>query len=191
MIKKLSLLLAAVAVLAFAVPAMASAHKVTSKAGTLAAVGTIITGTGSDVTLTSSLLGPITCGTLTLTGELTVNDGTNVTGKGTTNNPPSTDCTNEGQPVVVTSVAISSLKAEGTETNVSFVATVDINSPKPVECTFTGVKVPFTYTVGGDSIVFTKAAGITSTGGCGPATLDGSFTIEIIKEGVSTPVILD
>jgi hypothetical protein len=190
MVKKLSLLLAAVAVLAFAVPAMASAHAVTSKAGTLAPKGTIITGTGSDVTLTSSVLGTITCTSLTLTGEITENNGTNVTGKGTSNNPPATGCTNNGNPVTVTSVAISRLAAEGTETNASFVATIDIKKPsETLECTFTGTKVPFTYTVGGNSLVFKNAegGGILGTKGCGSATLTASFAIEI----GSTAVILD
>jgi hypothetical protein len=119
--------------------------------------------------------------------KLTVNDGTNVTAEGTSVNPPSEDCTNGENKVNVTSVVISTLKAEGTETWVSFVATVDIEAPKPIECTFTGTKVPFTYTVGGDTLTFTKAGTVTGSSGCGSAPLDGTFTIEI----ESTPVILD
>jgi hypothetical protein len=125
MMRKLSLLLAAMAVLAFAIPGMASAHKVTSKAGTLAAIGSTITLKGGG-TLQSSILRAITCTSLALTGTLTTNDGTNVTGSGTSTNPPSEDCTNNGHPVLVTRVEIKSLKAEGSETNVSFRITEDI-----------------------------------------------------------------
>src|ERR1041384_2291045 len=120
MLKKLGLLLGATVVLAFAIPAVAGAHAVTSKAGVLAPKGTVITATGSDVTFTSSILGATTCTTLTLTFELTENDGTDVTGSGTTNNPPSSGCVQNGNPVTITSFAITRLAAEGTETNMNF-----------------------------------------------------------------------
>jgi hypothetical protein len=67
MIKKLSLLLAAVAVVASAIPAMASAHAVTDSANHLAPKGSIVTAIVSDLSVTPSLLGPLTCKSLTLT----------------------------------------------------------------------------------------------------------------------------
>ena len=188
MIKKLSLLLAAAAVLAFALPAMASAHKVTSKPGVLAPVGTTITLTGTDVTFASSLLGATTCKSLTLTMKLTTNDGTNVTASGATKAPASEDCTNGTKIGNVTEVNITSFKAEGMDTWVNFVWTEDFEGPNPIECTYTGTKVPFTYTAGTDSIEFNKASGIVgSPKACGTSTLSGTFTLEIEK----TPVILD
>jgi hypothetical protein len=191
MFKKLSLLLAAVAVLAFAVPAMASAHKVTSSKNVLAATGSIITGTGSNVILNSSVLGAIKCSSLTLNGELTKNDGTTVEGSGTTNNPSAVDCTNGTRTVKVTSVAISKLTAASAGTWASFVATIDIEKPtETLECTFTGKEVPFTYTSGaGNTINFANVsgAGITGTTGCGTAKLEATFAFEI----GSTAVILD
>jgi hypothetical protein len=185
--KKISLPLAAVAVVAFALPASADAHAVTSKAGTLAPKGTLITATGIDPTWNSAILGPITCKSLTLTTEITENNGTNVTASGPNANPPTQDCTNGTHLIVTTKFDITRFAAEGTETNMSFVATVDFETLPPIECTFTGTKLPFTYTAGGNSIVFTKAGPITSTGGCGTATLNATFAIEI----GSTPVILD
>jgi hypothetical protein len=193
MTKKFSLLLAAIAVLAFAVPGMASAHAVTSKANVLAPVGTEITGTGSDVTLTSNLLGAITCEKLTLKGKITKNDGSTVEGSGGAEKPPTVGCKNGTNPVTVTSVTVTKLFA-GTvggvsKTYATFDATVDIEKPgETLECTFTGTEVPFTYTSGGNSIVFTEAAGIKGApAACGTAKLDGTFLIEI----GSTAVILD
>jgi hypothetical protein len=188
MIKKLSLLLAAAAMLALAVPAIASAHKVTSKAGVLAPVGTVLTLTGSDVTFLSNTLGTTTCKSVTLTVKLTTNDGTNVTGSGTTKAPATKECAIQGAPVTVTEVNITLLKAEGTETWMNFVWTEDIDLKEAVECTYTGTKVPFTYTTGSDSIVFTKAGPIVGSPAlCGNSTLTATFTLEIEK----TPVILD
>ena len=63
--------------------------------------------------------------------------------------------------------------------------TLDIErKPEPLECTFTGKAVPFTYSAGADTIVFDQATGVTSTK-CGTAKLDGTFTIEIGSTAVS------
>jgi hypothetical protein len=187
MIKKLGLLLAAVALMAFAVPTMAGAHAVTSKANTLAPTGTILTLTGEDVTSPSSVIGTTTCKKLTLLLTLKINDGTNVTGSGATNTPTSEGCVNGTHKVTVTEINITQLKAEGTETWVNFVWTEDIAASPTLECTFTGTKVPFKYAAGTDTIVFDKAPGISGSSGCGTATLTATFAVEIEK----TPVILD
>src|ERR1700733_11750530 len=117
MAKKLSLLFAAVAVLAFAIPSMASAAEATVPAGTRAPVGTLITGTGKNVILTSSTLGEIKCATLELKGEITKNDGTTVEGSGNNTKPTQTGCENgPGRPVTVASVNLTKLFANGTAT---------------------------------------------------------------------------
>jgi hypothetical protein len=189
MAKKLSLLLAAVAVLAFAIPSMASAAGLTSKAGTLAPVGTKIVGTGKEINLKSSTLGPIICGSITLKGELTVNNGSEFAGKGVSETPVTENCKNGTKTVVVTNVTLTALKSTGTGTgNVSFTATVDVGSE--LECTFTGKEIKGTYEVGGSSLNFTEAlsTGITSSpAACGTAKLIGKFPLEI----GSTAVILD
>src|ERR1700743_2769547 len=76
MIRKLGLLLTAVAVIAFAAPAVAGAHAVTSPKGVLAPVGTVMNATGNDITITSATLGAITC--LTLDTEVTLNKNNGV-----------------------------------------------------------------------------------------------------------------
>jgi hypothetical protein len=192
MAKKLSLLIAAIAVLAFAVPSMASAAEATCPAGTKCPVGTEITGAGTNINLTSSTLGEINCESLTLKGAITKNDGTTVEGSGNNVSPTQAGCFNKekSRPVTVTEVNLTSLVASeaakaGSSRNgtVSFTATVDL--PAGIVCKFTGTKVPGTYVSGANPAVlsFNKGAGITSTGGCGTATLDGSFKLSKTSGG--------
>jgi hypothetical protein len=184
MLKKFSLLLAAVAVLAFAVPAMASASAVTTQAGALIGTPTTVEGTGTNVILTSSTLGSISCGTLNLVGTLTKNDGSTVEGSASEQEPVTSDCTNTHGTVTVTKLTLTKLFA-GTvggvqKQFVNFTSKVDIGA---LTCNITGTEVPFTYTAGDDKIVFTEATGATAAG-CGTLKLDGSFTIEVGGAGV-------
>jgi hypothetical protein len=183
MAKKLTFLLAAIAVLAFAVPAMASAAVPTlqEESGTPVKTGTTIRGTGSNVILTSSTLGEIKCTTITLEGVLSVNDMTNgITASNTGQvSPPTTDCTNGTNTVNVTNVTLTDLKSTvGGVAKTSFTAVVDIGAS--TTCTFTGKEVEGTYANGGSVLTFTAATGITSSPvACGTAKLDGKFTLEL------------
>jgi hypothetical protein len=188
MFKKLTLLLAAVAVVAFAVPSLASASKATIPAGTLAPVGTAITTTGSDIVQKSSTLGALTCATLTLNGKITKNDGTTLEASGSNSNPAQSGCVNGTKSIIFTTFEITKLVSttSGSGT-MSYTAKEDIGT---VECTFIGTSVPFTYTVGGSAIVFSEAGGITSSpAACGTMKLSGQFKLE--KTGTSTALILD
>jgi hypothetical protein len=190
MAKKFSLLLAAVAVLAFAIPSMASATVATLPAGTVAPVGTQITGTGSDIILHSSLLGTITCKTLNLNGEITKNKENIVEGKGENVSPTQSGCVNGAKEVKVTKVELTNLFSETTGTGtVSFKATVDIGSE--LVCTFTGTKVPGTYALPSSSVLKFSEAGniVSSPAACGTTKLTGEFTLE--KTGTSTALILE
>jgi hypothetical protein len=188
MFKKLTLLLAAVAVLAFAVPSLASASKATLPAGTLAPVGTQFTTTGSDIIFTSSLLGNITCSTLNLNGSLTKNNGTTVEASGTTSAPTQSGCKNGEKTVTITSVEVTNLTTTTSGSGTwSYKMAVDIGS---LSCTYTGTKVPFTFTSGTNVMNFSSASGITgSPAGCGTTKLTGAFALE--KAGTSTSLILD
>lgn len=189
MAKKLSLLLAAVAVLAFAIPSMASAAGLTSKAGTLAPVGTEITGTGTSINLKSSTLGNIICKSIILKGKITENNGTSFAGSGVAETPKTEECLNGAKVVNVTSVSLTNLHSTTAAHGVvSFTATVDVGAE--LECTFTGKEIKGKYTVGGSALEFTEAesTGITSSPpACGTAKLIGNFPLEI----GATAVILD
>jgi hypothetical protein len=187
MIKKLGLLIAAVAVLAFAVPAAASAApSITSVAGTKAPVNTKITGTASDVSFTSSTLGTITCDEVTIYGKLSENTGTSVKmgteGEGTTEN-----CEDNGDEISFSDITVTNLAMtvvnKGT---LSFDATAHL--PGALECVFTGTNVPFTYVSTTPNITFNKSGGIKAVpAGCGNITFDATFKLEI----GGTAVILD
>jgi hypothetical protein len=191
MIKKLSLLLAAVAVLAFAAPSMASASAVTFPAGTLLATGNPLELTGTNILFTSSITGEIGCEKLNLIGTLTKNNGTEVEGSGVAEKPVQEKCkTTEGAAVTITNWTTTKflLTTTGNGT-INFDAVVD---EPPLTCTVVGTNVPFTYAVGGDNVAFNKAGGITvSPAGCGTLKLDGSFTVETKISGVQHAVILE
>jgi hypothetical protein len=185
MAKKFSLLLAAVAVLAFAIPAMANAATL-KEGSSLVPTGTEIFGTGTDVTLTSNLLSTITCEKLTLKGKVTDNGGTSgtVIGSGTTTSPGQTNCKNGTKPVVVNSVALSKLFVESTtKAYATFSASVTIGkSPETVlNCTFEGTEIPGTFTSGTGNVKFTAGSTFNVKGtpsACGNAKLSGEFKLE-------------
>jgi hypothetical protein len=188
MIKKISLLLAAVAAVAFAVPAVAGAHSVTSPPFKLAPVGSVMTATGNDITINSNILGAITCEKLTTEVALTKNNGVLWEAAGAAAVPPQMGCKNGGKAVVVTKLQVTRLLAEAAGTTMNFTATVDIGvAPNEVECTFTGVNVPFEYVAAEpDVIKFANAAGVAGVPvACGNAKLSGTFTLEIAGVGVT------
>jgi hypothetical protein len=186
MFKKLTLLLAAVAVVAFAVPSLASASSITSSAGKLTPVGTKITATGTNITQTTSTLGAITCKKLTFNFTVVKNASSTFEGEGTNSNPATESCMNGMRTLVFTSFDVSKLLS-----TTSGSGTVNIKAIEDlagITCTLIGTSVPFTYTPGSNTIVFSSATGITSSpAACGTEKLDGSFALEI----GGTPVILD
>ena len=189
MVKKLCLLMAGVAVLAFAIPAMANAApEVTSSAGKTAAVGTNITGTNSGhVLLTGTPFGTFTCKTVTLNGQLTVNTGTKVTGNSGTGTCSGSELPS-GWPLTITHITVTHLESTVVGSGkASFTFVADL--PEGFVCDYTGTNVPFTYVSGSSHITFSNAAGITAGGFCGGPNMrfDGTFKIEI----GSTAVILD
>jgi hypothetical protein len=186
MVRKFTLLLAAVAVLAFAAPALANASSITSSAGKLTPVGTAITATGSDFTQTSNLLGSITCEKLNVKFTLTKNSGSAFEGSGTSEKPAQSGCRNGEKTLIYTSFDITNIASttSGSGT-LSFTAVEDIGT---ITCTVTGTAIPFTYTPGTSAIKFASAGPVTSKpAACGTEKIDASFALEI----GSTPVILD
>ena len=188
MLKKFSLLMVAVAVLAVAVPAMASATELNTKStggeATRVPLNTVVTGTGSEVTLTSSTLGTIKCKKLNLKGKVTTNNGTTVEASSAAETPVQETCLNGTKAVNVTSVTLTKLFSNTTGTGtVSFTATVDVGPE--LECTFTGTNVAGTWTSPSSTLTFTSATGVTSTPpACGTAKLDGVFSLEVGSSAV-------
>jgi hypothetical protein len=191
MIKKLSLLLTGLAALAYVGPSAANASAVTFPAGTLLAVGSTIELTGTNVIVTSTILGELKCENLNLVGTLTKNTGTTVEGSGVEETPFQEGCSGPSGAIKLTHVTITKLVTTGSghTGTLNFDTTTDIGA---LTCTIKGTDVPFTYTAGGDAIVFTKAGGITSSpAACGTLKVDGTFTVETKVSGVQHAVILD
>jgi hypothetical protein len=181
MAKKISLLLAAVAVIAFAVPALASATTgLTSPAGTLVPVNTAFRGTnvGAPV-LTSSKFGELKCAAVVLNGKITKNnesEGAEGVGSGEST---ASSCTLPGGGLFKVKnlelINIKSSASEKEEGRVSFKFTA---FELPQECTFSATNDKFTYVTNSDVKTLLKAP-LTVTGtNCGTATLDSSFTLE-------------
>jgi hypothetical protein len=191
MVKRAALLFVGVAVLAGAIPAMASASSLTKSAGTLVPVGTPIRMTGSDIIIQSTLLGNITCQTLNTDVEVTKNSANTFEAFGANTAPATTGCVDGTKTVVVTSLQVTKLESSVSSSGtMSFVAVYDIGT---ATCTFTGSSVAFTYSAGTGShvIKFNAASGIKGSpaAACGTGNLTGEFTLELLHGG--TAVLLD
>lgn len=186
MAKKFSLLMAAVAVLAVAIPAMASAGSVTSKAGTFAPVGTVLTGVSTNA-VTTTTIGNLTCKEVKVTGKITKNsEAEGVAGTGTGEGTSSTCFIGGSTPITVediTLTSIQSLKGETPNGKAGFVFKAKLPG---LTCTYTASAAPFSYVTNSDKITFTKAPLTASPSACGSATLDADFTLTI----GSTPIII-
>ena len=188
MAKKFSLFMTTVAVLAFAIPAMASAApSVTSKAGVLAPKGMKITGTNvGHVLTTGTPFGTLTCAKVTLSGELTENTGTKVTGKAGTGTV--SECNVNGSPLTTTNITVTHLESTVAGSGkASFTYVSD--TAGGITCDYIGTNVPFTYVPGSSHITFKEATGINGPGFCAAPNIrfDATFALEI----GSTAVILD
>ena len=187
MAKKLSLLMASIAVVAFAVPAFASAAPAVTDGGVLLAKGAKIQGTNIGAVTTETSLGKLSCGTIGLTGELTANTGSTVAGVGI-GTGTSASCTLGGsKAITITDITLKSLHSAtvGSGTiNVTFVADL----PNGVVCHFESPNVPFTYTSGGDVVKVSKGDLLGTPEACEPGLLTGEFTVETDGGGA---IILD
>jgi hypothetical protein len=195
MAKKLSLLLAAVAVLAFAVPAFASAATGLTESGKLVPVGTNIVGTNvGNVITTSTKTGNITCGTVTVTAKVTANSSAKVTAAGNEATTTASSCTVAGGGVAnVSKINLSSLETTGGGTGTA-VLSFQVELPGGVICKYstpggTGTYNPSETAEGGNVITLSEVPLSVTPAACGTtAKLDGKFKME--TDGTSTSVFL-
>jgi hypothetical protein len=184
MAKKLSLLLAAVAVFAFAIPAMANAAVGLTQGGSLVKFGTEIEGVSTNAVTTSSI-GNVACEKVTLSGTITKNSKeAGVAGEG--NGKSSTSkCFFKGTTAIsITNIKLISISSGPTEDlngKVSFSFEADLPG---LTCKYTGTNVSGTISTGG--VVTLKEAPLTvSPAACGTAKLDGDFTLTAGGSGVT------
>lgn len=184
MAKKANLLLATVAVLVLAVPAIAKAGTFTSKPGILTPLGTKFIATSTNFVLTTPL-GNTTCAHVELTAEVTKNTGGTVEGIGVGTGVTKT-CLLVSKVVVITDLTLRNFKSTSAGKGTVSI-TFEEDKPGGLVCHYEGTAVPFTYTSGSDSINFAKAALTATPVPCGPAALDADFTLTI----AGSPLIFD
>ena len=173
MAKKFSLLLAAIAVIAFAVPTFANAASVTQPGGEETSTGTVLTGVSHN-TVTETALGELSCEVVSIKALLTHNSGGLVTaeqsGAGSTSG-----CLLEGEfPVTITNPTLKSLTAEGGATGTrKIVLSFEADLPGSITCHFEGT-VSFSYVTGASSF---HMGGTLNGGVCGSATISGDYAL--------------
>lgn len=180
--RKLATFLAAVAVLAFALPASASANTPTlfDHAGKVA-VGAKILMTSTNWTVQTAL-GLTKCSKVSITGTVTNNGGGTVRGigQGSSGSP----CLVNGNPYSLTDLTVLEF-----HTAAAGSGTLALTFKKEVSgilCHFTSAGVPFTYTAGvtNDTIQITNG-NLTGTpaGPCEPGILNATLTLETEESG--------
>jgi hypothetical protein len=204
MLKKFTLLLAAMAVLAFAVPAFASATTGLTESGKLVEVGKKVEATNiGAVLLTSAKLGTITCDEVTLTGTVATNTAATVRVTGDAGKSFAKLCMkNDGTAVTVKNIVLTEIHTEGKikeedkEAPGKFIkeGKFVVNFELEVgglTCKFTTAGSAGHYTEGTDVITTEEGKLSASPIACGTtATLDGKFTIKTDVSEV-IPLILD
>jgi len=186
MAKKFSLLIAAAAILAFAVPALANAApQVTSSKEVTAKVGSTITGVSTDTETTGTPLGTLKCGEVMVAGVLKKNTGTEVeaTDDETAGANTTSNCTVEGQALTIEKPTLTKLIATSSTKTVALSFTA---KAKTVVCEYQGT-VPFTYTPGTGSIHIAGKLKDPARATCKEPEIHGDFALSIS----GTPVILD
>jgi len=173
MLKKLTLLAMVVgAFAAFAIPAAASASKVTMPSGTLVPTGTELRGTANGTLFTETAFGTLECEKITIGAELTQNNGTTVGAaglSGTTEN-----CQVEGHSLSITNPQLKTLSSTETgKGTVSLAFGADI--PSGPTCQFEGAG---TFTYANPSSTITIAPTLLESAACGEAEIEGTVNIE-------------
>lgn len=181
MFKKLSLLLGLVSVAAFAVPSVASAVGVTQSAGVLAKPGTAITETSTNVKVTSSKLGTVTCEKVTAGAVLVENNAESVEAEGK-GEGTAANCINNGKAIKITDFTYKRLRI-GPFKLTSLTFKIDFFG---IECHYEEVSLAVKYTAGTSSTNVSGPLNATPAA-CGTTKIEGDWTMEI----GSTPVILD
>jgi hypothetical protein len=198
--KKIILLLAAVAILASAVPAFARATTGLTESGVLVSPGNKVDAKNiGAVVLTSTKLGATTCDFWTLTGEVEKNTTATVRivqGAFSANNIAKECMTSNGTAFTVKNLSIRELHTEGTEISgglkegkFSLILELIVGT---LTCKFSTASSPFDYKAGTDEMTMSGSKLEVTPAACGAsATLDGKFTITTDNSPTFTPLILD
>ena len=188
MAKRVKLMIVSVVVVAFAVPALASAAPaITDPPGTVLEKGKLLEMTSIGAVTVSTSLGKFSCPTWTWTMHVNANGGSTFqllgTGQGT-----SANCTIGGKAATGTDFTLTLIHS-ATVGSGTMNLTFHFDAPSGITCHFASASVPFTYTAGGDVMKITNGDLVgTPAAACEPGLLNAEFTIETDGGGA---VILD
>jgi hypothetical protein len=183
--KKLSLLLAMSAIVAFAAPAFASAATGLTENGVLIPVGSKLEYTSLGIFLiTSEKLGNIECKAATFTTIVVRNGAAEADESGVAGRSTASTCSRAGTEVKVFGIEVPEIKTTGGGTGVISQAFKVELTPGGTVCTFVGTNDTFTYkptetSEGGAVITVEKGALSVTPAACGKsASIDELFTRE-------------
>lgn len=173
MARKLSLFLAAAAIVAFAAPALASAAPEITVNGARAPIGTQISGSSTN-TVWKTELGNFTCGTVTFSGQITANTGSTFAGKGTSAMTTSS-CFFKGTTAFTiddaTLLSLHSATPGAGTASLTYTATAF-----GLTCHYSNAALPFTYPALGNTLTV-KGELTASPAECGNTAIESTFTI--------------
>jgi len=177
MAKKFGLLVTAIAVIAFAVPALASASTGVTQGGSLLSPGTVLKGSSTNTTTTTTL-GTLKCATVGVSAELKKNsaaEGVEAVGNGETS---TSTCTLGSTPITIKNITLSKLSSTAGESGtgkatLSFEAVLSAS----LTCKYVGTEDTLTYTSEGSSIKFSNIPLTATPAACGTAKLSGDFAL--------------
>jgi hypothetical protein len=173
MARKLSLFFTALAIAAFAAPALASAAPEITVNGTRAPIGTTLNGKSTNTTWKTEL-GNFTCGTVSFVSQVTANTGTTMAAKGTS--PMTTSsCFFKG----TTAFTIDDATLLSLHSATSGKGTVSLTYTATafgLTCHYSNTALPFTYPVLGNTV--TIAGELTaSPAECGNTSIESTFML--------------
>ncbi len=173
MARKFSLFLAAVAVAAFAAPALASAAPEITINGVRAPTGSQISGSSTN-TVWKTEFGDFTCGTVAFSGEITANTGSTMAAKGTAPMTASSCFFKGTTPFSVEDATLLSLHSA-----TAGKGTVSLTY-RAVEtgltCHYSNTALPFTYPASRNTLTI-KGELTASPAECGNTSIESTFTI--------------
>ncbi|HYC80311.1 MAG TPA: hypothetical protein VEB65_00915 [Solirubrobacterales bacterium] len=155
------LVLLGIAVVSFAIPAVAAASPELRDASGKVAVGAVITGTSTNAAATLTAFGPLKCSHFVLKGEVTSNTGTHIAVKGTGGHTATCFAGPEALTVTDQSLLFMTTSSED-EGAMSLTFTADVG---PFECHFMGLD-EFTYETGSSNDTIHVSGGLSTSEFC-------------------------
>lgn len=188
MIRKLSGLVAAIAIVVFAVPAVANAAALTMPANTLVPVGTGVTLFSTNTTVVTSL-GTISCAEVIINTEVDENTGAEWGAHGI-GKEIAAGCKLGTKEIEITELNTEQFFSVGAGGEGRLIFTFKADLPG-VTCHYESTSLPatsFTYVAGTDTFTIPKQKLVATPAACKPGEISGSFTVETTAGGA---VILD